>query len=311
MVQSPYTFKTMAKTTPMTAAMEMYNWLCSKLSSKESGNVVDVANLQSETKSNIFECYNTQSPDNDYHIDTLADVISKNEKYGEGSSKITEDRKIEIKKLYKKVLGLIISHSEKNGRSTDSLVDEKLQKGLYICCAETYYFIMNLSLIPFEALIEISNVEPLHVWRVLYTFLRFDHGMPSPLKKHFLDLEIHILSSLAWRDPVTFKSFISNIDDDKENIGEDPSKDTGVMLSEYKFFSRVLHHAATQMYHLASSLSLSERILEEIWTCIKFVLTDKIHLLIGRHMDQIIFCSIYVICKIFKHGIKFQDIINK
>ena len=38
MVQSPYTFKTMAKTTPMTAAMEMYNWLCDKIAQKRDKN---------------------------------------------------------------------------------------------------------------------------------------------------------------------------------------------------------------------------------------------------------------------------------
>lgn len=36
MVQSPYTFKTMAKTTPMTAAMEMYHWLHDKFPKKKS-----------------------------------------------------------------------------------------------------------------------------------------------------------------------------------------------------------------------------------------------------------------------------------
>ena len=35
MVQSPYTFKTMAKTTPMTAAMEMYHWLHEKFPKKQ------------------------------------------------------------------------------------------------------------------------------------------------------------------------------------------------------------------------------------------------------------------------------------
>lgn len=211
---------------------------------------------------------------------------------------------------------MVLTYSERKNKNInlrESLKNKKLHKGLYICCAESYYFIMNLNLLTFETMMEEAEIEPLHMWRVIYTFLRFDSSMHSAMKKHFLDLEIHVLSYLSWTDEQTIKSFMSNLNEDKENNGKSPlikSTKKGIILPEFKFFSRVLHHTATQMYHLASGLKLQDDIIEEVWTLIKYVFTEKIHILVGRHIDQIIFCAIYVICKIFKNNIKFQEIIN-
>ena len=38
MVQSPYTVKTIARATPMTAAMQMYNWLSEKIKLDQDEN---------------------------------------------------------------------------------------------------------------------------------------------------------------------------------------------------------------------------------------------------------------------------------
>ena len=220
--------------------------------------------------------------------------------------------------LYLKVLEQILIHTESKTNNSDfreTLADMKLHKGIYVCCVETYYFIMNLDLVKFEDMMEEAEVEPLHMWRVLYTFMRFDPSMPSPMKKHFLDLEICLLSYYSWLDDYTVESFMNNIDQDKENEVSPMIKTGGsrgsIFMPAFKFFYRVLRQAATQMYHLASGLRLSEDVIEEIWSLVKYVFTEKINLLIGRHLDNIIFCSIYVICKISKLNIKFKEIINK
>lgn len=229
---------------------------------------------------------------------------------------LNESRKWEIMQLYLKVLEMVLKHTEKKTKNKDfseSLTNKKLHKGLYVCCVETVYFVMNLKLLDFETLMMEAGVEPLHMWRVLYTFMRFDPSMPTPLKKNFLDLEISILSYYAWSDELTVTSFVSSINQDKDNDLSPliKTKKNEVIMPEFKFFYRVLRQAATQMYHLASGLRLKEEVIEEIWSLIKFVFTEKLYILHFRHMDQIIFCSIYVICKIFKHNIKFQEIINK
>ena len=43
----------------------------------------------------------------------------------------------------------------------------------------------------------------------------------------------------------------------------------------------------------------------------KYILSSQPTLLIGRHIGQLILCAIYGVCKVFRHSIKFQEIITK
>lgn len=63
------------------------------------------------------------------------------------------------------------------------------------------------------------------------------------------------------------------------------------------------------MYHLSLALNLNMDVIDEIWNLIKYIFTEKTELLVYRQLDTIIFCSIYVICKVFKINIKFNQII--
>lgn len=167
-------------------------------------------------------------------------------------------------------------------------------------------------------MIEISELSPVEIWRVVSLFLRFDQSMPHPLKKHLLDIEINILSNLTWKHEQSIELFANQIAKEQENLQDDEASRANlqkssneVLIGQNWFYSRIIQHAATQMYHLALSLELELEVIEEIWSLIKHILVEKIMVLAFRQLDTIIFCSIYLVCKVFKINIKFNEIISK
>ncbi len=49
---------------------------------------------------------------------------------------------------------------------------------------------------------------------------------------------------------------------------------------------------------------------EKVWTCFEHTLRIHADLMRDRHLDQIIMCAIYAICKVTKKNQLFQDIIR-
>ena len=47
--------------------------------------------------------------------------------------------------------------------------------------------------------------------------MRYDQRMPSILRKRMLDIEISLLSHLAWRKNSSISMIIQSVDSDKEN----------------------------------------------------------------------------------------------
>ncbi|KFM66669.1 Retinoblastoma-associated protein, partial [Stegodyphus mimosarum] len=47
-----------------------------------------------------------------------------------------------------------------------------------------------------------------------------------------------------------------------------------------------------------------------IWTCIEHVIYKKSHLLRDRHIDQIIMCCIFAICKVMEQEVRFKTIVS-
>lgn len=169
-----------------------------------------------------------------------------------------------------------------------ALSDQNMHKGILICCIEVYSFIKNQhNFIDFDNLMEVAELNPLDIWRVLSLFLRYDQSMPHPVKKHLLELEINILSSKMWSDIDCVEIFLQQISEDQENQIEDsPVKKvkTGneILVNENWFYSRVIQHAATQMYHLSLALELSMDIIEQVWSLLKYIFTEKAEILVYR-----------------------------
>lgn len=64
------------------------------------------------------------------------------------------------------------------------------------------------------------------------------------------------------------------------------------------FFTRVLQSSSITTYELCQLLEIPDIYQEIIWNLVKSMLSCEPHLLINRHLDQILMCTIYSVVKI-------------
>lgn len=67
------------------------------------------------------------------------------------------------------------------------------------------------------------------------------------------------------------------------------------------FFRKFYNLASIRMYNLCDSLQITENDLKQkIWTIFEYSIKERMNLMKDRHLDQILMCAIYVICKLAK-----------
>lgn len=65
-----------------------------------------------------------------------------------------------------------------------------------------------------------------------------------------------------------------------------------------QFYNRVKEICAQTISEMCEQLKISEECREFIWNIMLVTLGLKSNLLFGRHLDQLIMCAIYGVCKI-------------
>jgi retinoblastoma-like protein 1 len=73
------------------------------------------------------------------------------------------------------------------------------------------------------------------------------------------------------------------------------------------FFNRVVSIAAESVADLCQKIGVTDEISEVIWCVVKALLSQETDLMVNRHMDQLIMCSIYGICRIHPNCLKQQQ----
>jgi len=128
--------------------------------------------------------------------------------------------------------------------------------------------------------------------------------MPLQLKRHFKEIEVKILSQLAWRENSPVYKVI------KQVISNDGLSDINHQSFDM-FFRRFLNQAAQKVLDITASLNIVEEVKEKIWKTIKYLLSEKTEILINRHLDQLILCTIYGVCKVSACPMNFRTLIDK
>jgi len=108
----------------------------------------------------------------------------------------------------------------------------------------------------------------------------------------------------------------SNATTNSETSGNNKeSTTTAVQVKQNKFgplglfFRKVYQLAWIRLKDLCDRLKIGEDdLLRKIWTCFEYALRNNIHLMKDRHLDQIIMCTIYSMCKITKRSVTFHEI---
>lgn len=76
------------------------------------------------------------------------------------------------------------------------------------------------------------------------------------------------------------------------------------------FYMKMITLASDRMQELLILLGM-DAIAEQVWTSIKYAVWDKWHMMVGRHLDQIIMCSVYGVAKVRSFNLKFKVIIDQ
>ena len=69
--------------------------------------------------------------------------------------------------------------------------------------------------------------------------------------------------------------------------------------------------AAQTVFDMCQTLCVNEEVSELIWSIVKVTLSQETSLLIGRHLDQIIMCAIYGVCKVHPNSVKISALRNQ
>jgi len=64
------------------------------------------------------------------------------------------------------------------------------------------------------------------------------------------------------------------------------------------FLRKVYHLAHLRLENLCQSLQLPEEIVRRIWTCLEWTLRTHHTIMRDRHLDQVIMCALYIVCKV-------------
>lgn len=229
----------------------------------------------------------------------------------------------------------------------------EFHKAVFTWAAETILFINNEQKLVFEQLLEFMNLSVFDFWKLVNSFIVVDPQMPTQLKRHFRDIEIKIITDLGWKDNTTIIEYQNQLNVHKEDVemkaqtppdwnikgaskskeaapgsGESPMTEEEAPVKEEAnekikfaptpldlFFKRVLHLSAYKILTMSNELELNDAIKEQIWEVMKKWLGFETHLLYNRHLDQLVLCTIYGVCKIQNARkaipVKFNDIIKK
>ena len=292
---SPYpTLKIQA--TPITRAMEMNNWLneqVSRVKILDNGLSSEYSRLMTSQASRVLP-----------RIKSLLDSCMEKISPALGCPKEGKlgIKSMQVKFMYFRIVEELVLVEEKASKSSDLsgiLQSEDFHKGALVAAAETTLFVHNTITLMFEEILDLVNISAFDFWKLLPSFMKFDMSMPSPIVHHFGEIESKILEILAWESRSPINSLIFKIIGD-ESKGTEMVTGTSSHLkyAHERFFKKILQLAASHVEEITTALGLSnEGIREKIWEAMKLCLSTETDLLIDRHLDQIILCGIYAVCK--------------
>ncbi|KAM6117939.1 retinoblastoma-like protein 2 isoform 2-T2 [Pterocles gutturalis] len=76
------------------------------------------------------------------------------------------------------------------------------------------------------------------------------------------------------------------------------------------FFRKVYHLASVRLRDLCVKLDISDELRKKIWTCFEYSLVHCPEIMMDRHLDQLLMCAVYVMAKVTKEDISFQNIMR-
>lgn len=297
MQQSPYTANKAVMASPVTAAMELYNWMHEKTIKQQifvDGKYEENNLFKNSPLSKFFNILDAQTYHSIMHgvINQEVDKVIRDELKGKASKKgLFDDRKTVMINFYFSMLeDFIVREKKLHTADIDTLIkNSSFHKTLLAFVIETTYFVLNVTTVDLVQVIKSMKLSIFEFYRINFQNLNFEDLVPLPLKKHLLQMEYQILSFHVWqKDSEVF-----------------------VMAVDNEIINRILHYTSNLVSNLNSSLGVNPKTSEKVWELVKHIILQRRDMLSKRYLDQLIMCSLYGICKVVDLKLKFQDIIKK
>ena len=203
--------------------------------------------------------------------------------------------------LYYRILESVV-RGESSKLSSDKfeflLTNEIFHRALYFCCIEVIFRLKDDFNLIFPAISNSLDIPFYETLNVIDIFVKYTHMLPRVLREHLHCIEIEILSSSVWQKDSQVYSLLNKFnacsDQERQNDAD--------MICIKIFLSKLQALIYERLKALYTSLEISNHIsfqyFKDIWNIICFTLIEFTELLVNRHIDCIIICSIFAVMKV-------------
>uniref|UniRef100_A0A914HWK3 Uncharacterized protein n=1 Tax=Globodera rostochiensis TaxID=31243 RepID=A0A914HWK3_GLORO len=167
-------------------------------------------------------------------------------------------------------------------------------------------------------------VAPIAFYKIFELVIGAGVGLSRGAVNHLNRVEESVLDEFAWKADSQLWSILS-VSRSVEAFGEPSTVPGSQILSPSStayiqrsidlppaiviFFKKVFHLSAIRLSDLCERLRIVDDLTRhKIWTLFEHVFRTKTHLLMDRHLDQLLMCVLYIIAKVCMLDITFQNI---
>lgn len=221
--------------------------------------------------------------------------------------------------LYYRLLESIIKSEMKTHGRFDLFIDDDIfNQALIVLCLEIVLFAFSLHK-ELTALLDCFKLEPFHFYKLIEVAIRNNKDFfTNDIIKHLKAIEEQCLDSLSWTSGSVLwekiKEHKGKLPTNQEvdlppqtsqngNSQNSPSSQPNSNQSPKSlrlFFRKYYQLAHLRLKDLCKNLQFtnSSDLLRKIWTLFEFAVIEHTSLMKDRHLDQILMCCVYVLCKI-------------
>jgi hypothetical protein len=204
--QSPYNAIKLPAATPITRAMEMNNWLQDHVSKAQlcDGSFPTMARLLPLLPDTFGQALKGALESTFKKLGTA--LGNDKSACDEDASKIGKGdvKSQRIRCMYSRIAEELLCVEEKKATAGVAellpiVQNTKFHKAVIATATEVVLFVHNSMALRFEQILELCELSAFDFWKLIRPFLKFDPVMPSPLRMHFQEIEVKILTWLAWQ----------------------------------------------------------------------------------------------------------------
>lgn len=173
----------------------------------------------------------------------------------------------------------------------------------------------------FMKAMEVFDVSALEMTKVIESFAKRLAGLPKSLANHIIVCEHRLLEFTAWKkNSELVTALVDRVrkhrqngeGSTKEEVASATSNGKGRVVTEFAlevFFRKLMYIASDRITELLSLLRVDgEDDVTKVWETVKVAAFERWPVMVDRHLDQVLLCSVYAVCKVLRYSLRFKDI---